>query len=172
MTFQEKNITELNENFIEAIANEWMLITAGTPEKQNTMTASWGFVGEMWGKHCAIAAIRPQRYTKEFVDRENYYTLSFYGKENKEIHAVCGKLSGRDVNKTEKAGLIPVFDTETGAPYFAEARLVLICKKLYVQELQKGCFAENGDGIADTVYPNSDYHTLYYGEIVKTLVKE
>lgn len=172
MPFQEKNVTELNENFIDSIAHEWMLITAGNTQKQNTMTASWGFVGEMWGKHCAIAAIRPQRYTKEFTDREDHYTLSFYGKENKELHAVCGKLSGRDVNKIKKAGLTPVFDAETGSPYFAEARLVLVCKKLYVQELQKNGFTKGGSDIPGKAYPNEDYHTLYYGEIVKALVKK
>lgn len=171
MKFTKKNVTELQENFINAIGNEWMLITAGTADGFNTMTASWGFVGEMWGKHCAIAAIRPQRYTKQFVDQNEYFTLSFYG-ENKKIHAVCGKQSGRQVNKPQAAGLTPVFDAETGAPYFAEARLVLICKKLYTQPLKPSSFTPAGKEIPATVYPQDDYHEMYYGEIVTALLKE
>lgn len=171
MKFTEKDVTELQENFIQSISREWMLITAGDCNRYNTMTASWGFVGEMWGKHCAIAAIRPQRYTKQFVDQNDYYTLSFYG-ENKQIHAVCGKKSGREINKAQAAGLTPLFDEQTGAPYFAEARLVLICKKLYAQPLLPQHFTAAGQEIPATVYPQSDYHEMYYGEIVKALIRE
>ena len=96
MSFKEISVENINENFIKNIGSEWMLITAGNEDKHNMMTASWGFTGVMWGFNCAIAAIRPQRYTLEFVEKERYYTLSFYG-DNKKIHSVCGKMSGRDI---------------------------------------------------------------------------
>ena len=101
MGFKSVEVTEINENFIKNIGSEWMLITAGNKEKYNMMTASWGFAGVMWGFPAVIAAIRPQRYTIEFAEKEKYFTLSFYG-EDKKIHAVCGKESGREVDKTAK----------------------------------------------------------------------
>ncbi|MEE1026607.1 MAG: flavin reductase [Acutalibacteraceae bacterium] len=169
MSFKTVNPNEINENFIKNIGDEWMLISAGDKEKYNMMTASWGFVGVMWGAPTAIAALRPQRYTMEFMKSKDYFTLSFYG-DNKKIHAVCGKESGRNVNKTEKTGLTPIFDNDTEAPYFNEARLVLICKKVYAQDLDKNSFIDTD--IVDKIYPENDFHTMFYGKIIKALVKE
>ncbi|MBE6761328.1 MAG: flavin reductase family protein [Ruminococcaceae bacterium] len=169
MSFKEINVTEINENFIKNIGDEWMLISAGDQNKYNMMTASWGFAGVMWGSPMAIAAVRPGRYTMEFLKEKDYFTLSFYG-DDKKIHTVCGKESGRDVNKTEKTGLTPLFDEETNAPYFDEARLVLICKKVYVQDLDSSAFLD--EDIKTKWYPNEDYHTMFYGKIEKALVKE
>jgi flavin reductase (DIM6/NTAB) family NADH-FMN oxidoreductase RutF len=162
------DIEKLNENFIKNIGSEWMLITAGNKENLNTMTASWGFAGVMWGKPVAIAAIRPQRYTMEFVEKEDYYTLSFLG-ENKAPHGICGKKSGRDIDKIKEAGLTTLFDDETGAPFFDEARLVLICKKLYAQPLKADCFKDKE--IINGVYPTGDFHNMIYGEIVSAYIK-
>lgn len=169
MSFKEVAVENINENFIKNIGSEWMLITAGDENKYNMMTASWGFTGVMWGFNCAIAAIRPQRYTLEFVDKEKYYTLSFYG-DDKKLHGICGKKSGRDIDKTAETGLTPIFDTETNAPYFDEARLVLICEKVYEQSLDVNGFLDKS--ICDSVYPQKDYHKMIYGKIVKALVKE
>lgn len=169
MSFISVPVNEINDNFIKNIGDEWMLVTAGNSEKYNMMTASWGFVGVMWGSPCAITALRPQRYTLEILEKEKYFTLSFYG-DNKKIHGVCGKLSGRDVDKTAMTGLTPIFDETTGAPYFDEARLVLICEKVYVQSLQKQGFLN--DDIPQSVYAENDYHKMFYGKIVSALVKE
>ena len=169
MSFKEINVTEINENFIKNIGDEWMLITAGNKDKYNMMTASWGFAGVMWGTPTVIAAVRPQRYTIDFIKSNDYFTLSFYG-DDKKVHAVCGKESGRDVNKTEKTGLTPLFDNKTGAPYFDEARLVLICKKIYTQDLEKSAFLD--DEIIKKWYPNEDFHTMFYGKIEKALVSK
>lgn len=168
MTFKKVNVEDINENFIKSIGKEWMLVTAGNKEKINTMTASWGFTGVMWGKPTAIAAVRPQRYTMEFIERENYLTLSFLG-DNKAAHSICGKKSGRDTDKINEAGLTPVFDSETNAPYFNEARLVLILKKKYVQPLTKSGFSD--ETIPNEMYASNDYHNMIYGEIVSAYVK-
>ena len=166
--FIEKNVNEINENFIEAIGNEWMLVAAGNSEKYNMMTASWGFAGEMWGKHAAVAVIRPSRYTKEFVDNNDYFTLSFYGVDAKKtIHSVCGSKSGRNIDKAKECGLTPVFSDNS--VYFEQARLVLICKKMYVSKFEPDKMLDKG--IIDRWYDN-DYHYVYIGEIVKCLVKE
>ena len=165
--FTEKNVKEINENFIKAIGDEWMLVSAGNEKDYNMMTASWGFVGEMWRVPVAVTVIRPSRYTKKFVDENEYFALSFYGDDAKKtIHSICGSKSGRDVNKTELCGLSPVFSDET--VYFNQARLVLICKKMYVSPMKKEYIK---DSRIDELYDN-DYHIAYVGEIVKCLVNE
>ena len=110
--FKEITAKEIKDNLIKAIADEWMLISAGDEKNYNMMTASWGFAGEMWGSDSVIAMIRPQRYTMELVEKNDYFTLSFYG-DKKEIHKVCGSMSGRDVDKTELTGLTPIFSDNT-----------------------------------------------------------
>lgn len=163
--FKEISAKEIKENLIEAISNEWMLITAGNQDGYNMMTASWGFAGEMWGEDSVIAMIRPQRYTMDFVNNNDYFTLSFYG-DDKDIHKICGSKSGRDVDKTRLTGLVPVFENDT--VYFEQARLVLICKKQYVDCLKEENFADQ----SVLKWYNKDYHNIVIGKIEKVLVKE
>lgn len=164
--FKEISPRKIPDNMIKAISEEYMLITAGDVNGYNMMTASWGFVGEMWGNDCAMAVVRPQRYTMEFLKDSDYFTLSFYG-DRSEIHKICGSKSGRDCNKTELCGLHPVFDGKS--VYFDEARLVLICRKQYMQKMEKDCFTD-----ADPLnwYKNGDYHWQIYGRIEKALIRE
>lgn len=163
--FYEISAKEIKENIIKLISDEWMLITAGDVESYNMMTASWGFMGEVWGSDSAVALIRPQRYTMEFIDKNDYFTLSFYGNK-KDIHKICGSRSGRDVNKTELTGLTPVFSE--AAPYFSEARLVLVCKKQYVGQMTADCFTDKAP--LEKWYKD-DLHYIIIGEIQKVLVK-
>ena len=164
--FKEISAKDLKDNLISMIADEYMLITAGDSEKYNMMTASWGYAGEIWGNDSVLALVRPQRYTMEFLDKKDYFTLSFYG-DNKEIHKVCGSKSGRDCDKTALTGLTPVFSDNT--VYFDEARVVLICKKQYVDKMKPECFIDK-----DPLkwYPAEDYHYMIIGKIEKVLVKE
>ena len=162
--FKEISPKEIPDNIIKAISDEWMLITAGNESGYNMMTASWGFAGEMWGHDSVIAMVRPQRYTMDFIEKEDYFTLSFYG-DNKDIHKVCGSKSGRDVNKTAETGLNPVFRDDT--VYFEEARLVLVCKKQYVDRLKEECFTDK----EPLRWYNKDYHNIIIGKIEKVLVK-
>lgn len=164
--FKEISAKDIKDNLIEKIANEWMLISAGSKDGYNMMTASWGFMGEMWGKDTAVAMIRPQRYTMQFVDKSDYYAISFYG-DNKDIHKVCGSKSGKDVNKTELTGLTPVFADNT--VYFEEAKLVIICKKQYVDVLKEEKFV---DKQPLKWYENKDFHNMIFGSIEKVLIKE
>ena len=164
--YKEISAKEINGNLIKAISEEWMLISAGNSKKYNMMTASWGFAGEMWGNDSVVAMVRPQRYTLEFLEQSDYFTLSFYG-DNKDIHKVCGSKSGRDVDKTALTGLTPVFADNT--VYFEEARLVIVCKKQYVEPLKENCFTEKEPL---KWYPEKDYHYMVIGKIEKVLVKE
>lgn len=167
MNFNEVDIKNFKTNPFTLIGDEWMLITAGTKEKCNTMTASWGGVGVIWGKNVATIYIRPTRYTKEFIDREDSFTIAFFDKEYKKALGICGSKSGRDCDKIKEAGLTVGFDGEV--PYINEAKMVLVCKKLYHDEIKPNNFVE--DWIDDN-YPDKDYHTMYIGEIVKVLDKQ
>lgn len=97
MKFEEIAIEELEFNPFEKISKEWMLVTAGDEEKSNTMTASWGGVGIMWRKNVVTAYIRPQRYTKEFMDSNDLFTISFLPEEYRKAMSLCGSFSGREV---------------------------------------------------------------------------
>ena len=169
MAFKEIKIEELSFNPFTKIAKEWMLITAGDEEKSNTMTASWGGLGIMWGKNVATAYIRPQRYTKEFVDNSATFTLSFLPEEYRKALSVCGTISGKNVeDKWAEAELHPYYVDGTTA--VEEADMILVCKKLYAQDMLPECFIETE---CDTKwYPAKDYHTMYIAEIEKVLVKE
>ncbi len=162
--FKEISPKEIPDNLIKAISEEWMLITAGDEKGYNMMTASWGFAGEMWGNDSVIAMIRPQRYTMEFVNKSDYFTLSFYGSQ-KELHKVCGSMSGRDVDKTSLTGITPVFSDNT--VYFEEARLVLVCKKQYVDILKEENFVDK----EPLKWYDNDYHHIIIGKIEKVLIK-
>ena len=165
--FQEINVRELPENAVSLIADRWMLVAAGNEDSYNMMTASWGALGEMWGKDIAVTVIRPTRYTYEFMEKEEYFTVSVFGDELKQqIHSVCGSKSGRDINKAEATGLTPVFD---GGVYFEQAQIVLVCKKIYVDDVKPENFADQS---LDQKWYNNDYHRMYVGEIVKVLVQK
>lgn len=163
--FKEISAREIDGNFIKMIADEWMLISAGQEGDYNMMTASWGFAGEMWGNDAVVIAVRPQRYTMEFIDKHDTFALSFYG-DNKAIHKVCGSKSGRDTDKTKETGLTPVFSDDT--VYFEQARLVVICKKQYVCRLQKENFVDQ----SVFKWYNDDYHYMIVGKIEKVLIKK
>lgn len=167
MCFKEIKQNELNENVFSMIGKKWMLVTAGDEKGVNAMTASWGGMGVMWGKPVVFVFIRPQRYTKEFIDRNERMSLTFYGEEYRKMLNYMGTVSGRDENKIEKMGLTTEFSD--GTPYFKEADTVLLVRKMYAQELKKDCALDTD--ICKKWYPNEDYHTMYVCEIEKVLVK-
>ena len=165
---REISVTELQVT-PRMIGNEWWLVTAGDKkEGYNTMTASWGHVGVIWHRPTAIVYIRPQRYTKEFMDRADRYTLSLFGSDYKKEMGYLGSHSGRDGDKVAKVGLTPVFEEDY--TYFAEAEIVIVCRKLYQAPLLPAGFIDAR--IIDEHYPDSGFHEIYIGEIEKVLVKE
>ena len=168
MSFREIKPEELKENPFDLIGKQWMLITAGDETKCNTMTASWGGVGIMWGKPTATAYIRDSRFTKEFVDGSEYYTLSFFEETYRPALSLCGRVSGRDTDKMKDAGLTPYYIDGTSA--IAEARLIFVCRKVFHQRMGEENFDDRKN--LEKWYPDRDMHTMYMGEIVKVLVKE
>ena len=165
--FEKIDPKALDQNVFSLIGDQWMLITAGTREACNTMTASWGGLGMLWGKPVATVYIRPQRYTLEFVEREDTFTLCFFGEEYRKALALCGSKSGRYMDKVKECGFTVA--TAEGAPYFDEADLVLVCKKSYWQDMDPTHFL---DGEIDSKwYPEKDYHRIFIGEILEVLRK-
>ncbi len=156
-----EQLTALDLNAFQKIGKDWMLVTAGDENGWNTMTASWGFTGVMWGKNVLSVVIRPQRYTKQFIDKSDLFTVCFFGEQYRKALSFCGGHSGRDCDKAKETGLVPVFTD--GSTAFEQAQLVFVCKKLYAQDMNSQCFI---DKAADEQwYSNGDYHTQYIGEI-------
>lgn len=165
--FQSVDPKSLDQNVFSLIGDQWMLITAGTGEALNTMTASWGGLGVIWGAPAATCYIRPQRYTKEFVDREEYFTLTFFPEEYRKALSLCGSKSGREIDKVKECGFT-VKTASCGAPYFEEAQLVLVCRKRFAQAMDPSNIPQE---IKEKWYPQKDYHTMYIGEIIEVLKK-
>ena len=176
MGYKSINPKELQENVFELIGEKWMLITA---EKSggsfNTMTASWGGMGVMWAKPVAWCVVRPVRYTYEFTEAADYFTLTFFPEEYKKALNILGTKSGRDGDKIKESGLTPAVlgldkgDRKKPVIYFEEASMVMVCKKIYYQDINPANFV---DADLDKNYPKKDYHRMYLGEIVECLVRE
>ncbi len=154
---------QIDENAIQLIGSQWMLVTAGSPEHFNTMTASWGALGYLWNKPVAFVFIRPQRYTFEFAEANSELTLSFFEEKYRSALTICGSRSGRDGDKVAAAGLTPE-PTPNGNVTFCEASLVLECRKLYAELLREEGFIV--PDILDRCYPKKDLHKVYVVEII------
>lgn len=166
------DVKSLNDNVFETIGKEWMLITAGSPDSYNTMTASWGCIGWLWNKPVAVAFIRPERFTHDYAERNEYLTLSFLGHtdEARKIYNFCGSKSGRDYDKAKETGLA-VVATELGNTTFKQARLTLECRKLYKDSIKPDGFVT--PDIAQW-YGGAcgGYHDVYVLEIVNAYAED
>ena len=143
MSFKKIELDQLNFNPFLRIGRDWVLLTGGTSEKFNTMTASWGQLGRLWNKNVFTAYIRPNRYTLEFVEKEECFTASFFTMDYRTELSFCGSHSGRDVDKVKETGLTPV--ELDGCMAFEEADMVFVLRKLYtydMQELDPAVFAK------------------------------
>lgn len=157
---------EVNVNFTKLLADRWGLVTAEA-EPVNPMTVSWGQVGRLWNKPVCTVYLRPQRFTYGLMNDAKYFSLSFLPEGRHEIVTLCGSKSGRDTDKVKECDLTVMTDQK--APYYAEAELVLVCRKLYEQDMEGACFLD-GD-IEREDYPTKDYHRMYVGEIETVLRK-
>jgi len=166
----------ITDNAFKMIGKDWLLISACTKEitpdgeiktgKVNTMTASWGGVGVLWNKDVATVYIRPSRYTKEIIDKTDTFSISVLSEKFKNALNYCGTHSGRDHDKLREAKLDVNYSGE-GTPWIKQARLVFICRKLYVQEFDPNCFVD--ELLCKQNYKKDDFHTMYIGEITRVL---
>ena len=159
MSFVEISPYEL-ENSLKLIGKDWMLITAKDGERVNAMTASWGCMGVLWNKPVAFGFVRPQRYTYGLVEAQERVSLAFFDGKYREALNICGTKSGRDCDKLSLAGLSAT-DVD-GVPVISEASLVLICRKLYVGDIEEQGFVDKS---LLSNYKNADYHRMYVFEI-------
>lgn len=168
-SFRSVAPASLSDNFFSRIGQDWMLITAEDGDgRLNTMTASWGTAGILWNKPVAVCFIRPQRHTFGIVENTDHLSLSFFPTgEGREALKYCGSKSGRDGDKFAATGLTPAY-TADGVPYIEEANLVLICRKLYADDLKEAKFI---DPALLSNYAAGDYHRFYICEIQEALVK-
>lgn len=176
---KEISINDLKMNPSLEIGKNWMLISAGDENKFNSMTASWGEIGALWGSHLDgrptfTIFVRPSRYTDRFIDEKDYYTICFFDESYRKDLMYLGSHSGKDEDKIKATSLTLTFFE--GNPIFKEASLVLICKKIYKGKIEKEGFIEKDildRFYKDTngLYNNSSFHNVYVGEIVKILVK-
>lgn len=157
------------ESATKLIGKDWMLITTRDEQqnKINAMTASWGALGVLWNKPVAICFVRPQRYTYGLAEQSERFSLCFFDEKYRDALKLCGTKSGRDCDKLALCGLTP---TELdGAPAIDDARLVLVCRKLYADDLRESAFVER-DLLAN--YAAQDYHRMYVCQIEAAYIKD
>ena len=162
---QTIDLYDVPGNVFDRIGRQWMLITARKGGRVNAMTASWGGLGEMWNRRAAFVFVRPQRYTYEFMETADTFSLCFLKDSHKGAHKIMGSQSGRDLDKNAAAGLT-VLD-HGGYPYFAESELVLCCEKLYRGDLREDDFVDKG--LVAQHYPGKDFHRMYIGGVCLAL---
>jgi flavin reductase (DIM6/NTAB) family NADH-FMN oxidoreductase RutF len=164
--FQPLEVESLEFNPFESIGKEWALVSAGSKTKANAMTISWGGVGVLWGKNVAFIFIRDSRYTKEFIDDSEFFSVSFMTEEYKEALEYCGSHSGRDIDKVFKAGL--TWNYKHSIPFIDEGNFILICHKLSATRLTEDSFISPD---IKKWYADGDMHTMYIGEIMDFLAR-
>jgi len=167
---QKKEFTELQLNPAELIGKQWMLITAGTQESFNTMTASWGGLGYLWDRPVAFVFVRPNRHTASFIDAQAAFTLSFMPEKYRNDLLFCGRNSGRDVDKMAATSLEP-FTTPNGLVAMADADLVLECRKMAVATMQEADFVNFAEVSPQWYDPTNPLHKVYICEITTTYVR-
>ena len=156
---------EFDLDVIRAWDQRWFLLTAGRhgPGQFNTMTVSWGSFGVIWGKPFAQVFVRPSRYTHQFMEGSDDFTLSAFGPQHRAALDLLGSRSGREMDKIAQAGLTPIASTLVAAPAFEQADLIVECRKIYHDVFRPSNF------LADYIEPNykgTNYHDIYFGEIV------
>lgn len=168
--FEKIDVKQLPDNIFSLFDNGWALITGGDEQKWNTMTISWGQAGWLWGRPVVTAYVRKSRYTLEFTEARDCFTLSFFDKDQCRAQlGVLGSKSGRDIDKMHQSGLTPVgFGGETA---FAEAKAVLVCRKVYADWIDAEKFIDAS--VFEKSYPDqNDIHRMYVAEVVSAYVKK
>lgn len=169
---KEIDCKSLDFNPMKEVSDHWMAVAAGDEEDYDAMTVSWGHFGSIWGhsagRPTVVVYIRPQRHTREFIEKEGLFSVSLFDGEFKKGLSYLGTHSGNGPVKIKEAGFTPVFGE--GTVYLKEAKLVFICKKIYRGKIEEAGFIDKS--IIEDNYPRRDYHYVYIGEIIKTLSAE
>ena len=154
-------------NIIKTLNEDWMIITAGTDEKFNMMTAGWGGIGVLYSKPVAICFINPLNYTYQFMETNDTYTFTFYTEVYREALLYCGSNSGRDTDKVKGSGLTPI-TTPSGSKAFSEAWLIIECRKLVGQSLNHDTLFDDN---VKNEWAGKQLPKMFIGEIINVWVK-
>ena len=157
-------MNELNPDIFSAYDKGWALVTAGSMEDFNTMTISWGGAGTLWGKPVATVYVKPCRYTHSYLDKNEYFTVSFFPEDYRKDLALLGTKSGRDGDKVAETKLHPVAVGDSVG--FAEASETLLCKKIYRQDMQRELMPAEA---VEKFYKEDEPHTIFIGEVLEIL---
>jgi len=141
----------------------WFLLCAGTFSRFNVMTVAWGGFGVFWSRPVVWVAVRPSRYTYEFMENHPGFTLSAFPESFQPKLSLCGSKSGREIDKVKAYGLSPIPSAHVEAPGFEEAELIVECRKIHFENLNPDHFLDKR--IEDN-YNGSNYHRVYTGEIL------
>ena len=142
--------------------NDWALVTSGDISIHNSMTISWGEMGTIWNKPVVTIYIKPCRYTHSFIENNECFVVSFYDEKYKKALGVMGSKSGRDINKDVESGLTPY--SYKGLTLYKEAKLSLVCKKIYQNDLDINNIPK---GAINNHYKVEAPHTMYIGEVIE-----
>jgi len=165
---EPKEIKHFNTNIFEQWDKKWLLLTCGDFKlgSFNTMTVAWGGFGIMWNLPIAMVVVRPSRFTYEFINRYETFTLCGFDEKHRKALTLLGTKSGRDSDKIAESGLTPIAVPAVAAPGFEQATLVISCKKVYFSDFKPKNFL---DGRIEKQYGGADYHRMFYGEVVNIL---
>lgn len=160
---RELDLTKLSVEAVGLWMNQWLLLTAGTLQDCNMMTVAWGSLGCMWSKPFAQVVVRPQRHTRQYLERSDSFTLCAFPERHRKDLQVLGSVSGKDGNKLSKTKLTLKASQKVAAPSYHEASFILECRKMYWQDMDPAGFIDQK--IQDN-YAANDYHRIYFGEIL------
>lgn len=155
-------------NNVDLWSNKWLLLTSGDFEKSafNSMTVGWGSLGVMWNKPFAQVVVRPTRYTYNFMEQYDTFTLCAFPKKYRKALNLLGTKSGKDGDKIAESGFQPIASTKIASPAYAEAELIIECQKMYWDDFKPDHFLDHR---IQSNYPMKDYHRVYFGEILVVL---
>ncbi len=158
-------ITDFTARIFETWDKGWFLLSAGSfaDKKFNCMTVSWGMMGTMWNKPIVQVVVRPSRYTFEFIETAPDFTLCAFPEDQRKALSLLGSKSGREGDKIAAAGITPIASSLVTAPCYAEANLVIECRKVFTDAYKPASFI---DPDIEKNYGGSNYHHVYYGEVL------
>lgn len=167
MSFEKTDIFNAGINPFKLIGKDWYLLTSGDEKGYNTMTASWGQMGVLWGSPAFTCVVRPNRKTFEFMEKNDLFTVSFFSEKYRNVLSFCGSHSGRDCDKAKETGITPLFIDGTTA--FEEADMIFVCRKLYAQDLSEEHVKY---GKIMKFYETDPFHKSFTGEIIGAYIKK
>ena len=169
MKLHPVELKTLKPEVYQVFGTQNALLTAGDQNGCNTMTIGWCQLGWLWNQPVCTVYVRPERYTYEFMEKHDYFTVSVLPADAKKLMAFCGTKSGRDVDKVKECGLTLCYGAGD-APFFEEAEMVLVCKKAYVQDMGASCVLDE-----ERIFPfygaKGNWHRMYVGRVEEAYLK-